>query len=72
MQDLCTKIDMLNISKETMDILKNNQVETVKDLCNLTRAELMELGIEKVGISEIIVSLQLLGLDIKPKYKDGK
>lgn len=68
-KDLCTKIDKLNISKATMDILKNNEIKTAKDLSDCSRIELMELGIEKAGILEVIISLQLLGLNIKPKYK---
>lgn len=69
MKDLCTKIEKLNIGKITINILKNNEIITVKALSNCTRAKLKELGIERVGLMEIIISLQLLGLDIKPKYK---
>lgn len=69
MQDLCTKIEKLNIGKVTMNILKNNEIKTVKDLCDCTRVKLIKLGIERAGVIEIMISLQLLGLDIKPNYK---
>lgn len=72
MQQLCTKIEELNISQKIKKILKDNKIITASDLCSYSRLELMELGIKNSGITEITISLQLLGLDIKPKYKSVK
>jgi hypothetical protein len=63
-------IETLKLSKNITKTLKSNNVVYIKDLWILNRKKLKELGIKDKEIKEIIISLQLQGLDLNKKIYD--
>lgn len=61
------KISVLDLDKEVNDILYNNDINIVEDLWILNRKKIKELGIKDNDIKQIIIKLQLLGLDLNKK-----
>ncbi len=62
-------INYLKINPNVIDILKNNNINVVRDLWGLTRKDLKAFNISDKDIHNIIVKLQLNGLDLnKRKY----
>ena len=64
------KIDTLKLSKNINKILKENNIIYIKDLWILNRKKLKELGLIYKEIKEVIISLQLQGLDLNKKIYD--
>lgn len=63
------EIKDLQLSKNTIDILHNNNIYKIKDLWLLSRKDLKNLSINNGQIKEIIIKLQLIGIDLnKKKY----
>lgn len=60
-------ISVLDLEKETKDILKNNNISKIEDLWVLNRKKLKEMGISDTEIKQIVIKLQLLGLDLNKK-----
>lgn len=61
-------IDRLNISCKIIELLKNKEIISLKDLCTKTKTNLKNLGISTQEINKIEVELQLIGLNLKSKY----
>lgn len=61
------KIKILDLEKEVVDLLKENNINTVNDLWCLNRKKLKELGVKDPDIKQIIIKLQLIGLDLNKK-----
>ncbi len=68
METLKNNIDTLSINKKVIQILNNNGIETVKDLCKCSRMDLASKGLENSEIKDIMITLQLKGLDLKPNH----
>lgn len=66
---LLRKINSLNIDVHITDLLEKNNVKYIYELCSLNRKSLKEYGLTQECIKQIIVKLQLLGLDLNKKYK---
>lgn len=66
--DLEKDIKTLKINKKIEKILKENKIITINDLCLKSRMELRELGIENNFINDILVKLQLIGLNLKQNH----
>ncbi len=64
------KIENLKLSKSINKILKSNNIIYIKDLWTLNRKKLKELGFKDKEIKDIIISLQLQGLDLNKKIYD--
>ena len=64
------KIDTLKLSKNINKILKENNIIYIKDLWILNRKKLKEIGLIDIEIKEVIISLQLQGLDLNKKIYD--
>ena len=64
------KIDTLKLSKNINKILKENNIIYIKDLWILNRKKLKEIGLIDKEIKEVIISLQLQGLDLNKKIYD--
>ena len=64
------KIENLKLSKSINKILKSNNIIYIKDLWILNRKKLKELGFKDKEIKDIIISLQLQGLDLNKKIYD--
>lgn len=58
-------VSELKIKKDVKEILVNNNINTIYDVCTYSRLELSEIGLNNTQVNDIIVSLQLLGLDLK-------
>lgn len=63
--ELEKEVSTLKINKKIVAELKEKEIKTIYDLCMLSRVDLKNLGIDNYAINEIIVALQLLGLDLK-------
>jgi len=62
-------ISSLSLSKELINKLKDKELNYVEDVWVLKRINLKTLGFTNDEIKEIIISLQLIGLDLnKKKY----
>ena len=55
----------LFINQEKLDILKNDNINTLGELSTKTRTNLKNYGFEQDEINKIDVELQLLGLGLK-------
>ena len=63
-------IKCLNLEKDILDILKENEINIVEDLWKKKRVELKGIGLTDSQINQIIIKLELLGLGLnKKKYK---
>lgn len=58
-------IERIEIKDEIMEILKNNNITILKDLCNKKKKDLKEMGIGNQIINDMELQLQLLGLRFK-------
>ena len=62
---LSEKIDIIDSPKEIKQILKQNGVETIKDLCSKTKTDLKKMRLSFYEINKIQVEIQLLGLNLQ-------
>lgn len=60
-------INRLNISDNVIRILKANNINTLKDLCEKSKTYLKNIDLNQNDISTINIELQLLGLGLKEK-----
>lgn len=60
-------IDNLNLDKSVIERLKKNQIYTIKDIWVLTRKDLKKMGFNDHDLYQIIVNLQLMGVDLNKK-----
>jgi len=63
-------IKKLNISSKLINKLYSKDLKIIKDIWVLNRKELKEKGLNDKEIKEIIISLQLAGLDLNKKIYD--
>ena len=63
-------IKKLNLSTSLNKKLQEKNLTTIKDIWVLKRKELKELGLNDKEIKDIIISLQLIGLDLNKKIYD--
>ena len=62
-------VSSLSLSKELINKLKDKELNYIEDVWVLKRNNLKTLGFTNDEIKEIIISLQLIGLDLnKKKY----
>lgn len=54
-------------SKAIRERLKNIGINTVGELCNCTRRQLADNGIENLYIKEIVIALECSGVDLRKK-----
>ncbi len=60
-------ISVLNLDKETANLLKKNNINKVEDVWILNRKKLKEMGLSDNEIKQVVIKLQLLGLDLNKK-----
>lgn len=58
-------IERIEIKDEIIEILKNNNIIILKDLCNKKKKDLKQMGIGYQVINDMELQLQLLGLRFK-------
>lgn len=61
-------VDRLNISCKLIELLKQNKINKISQLCNKTKTNLRNINLTNAEISQIEIELQLLGLDLKNNY----
>lgn len=67
-ENLNKQIDTVIYDKNTVKQLVENQIEHIYELCQYSRMELVEKGLNNNQINNIIVALQLQGVDLKPNH----
>lgn len=61
-------IDRLDVPMQAINLLKENGIEEIKQLCNKTKTNLRNIGLNNAEINKLEIELQLLGLDINSNY----
>ncbi len=61
-------VERLNISCKLIELLKQNKINKISQLCNKTKTNLRNINLTNTEISQIEIELQLLGLDLKNNY----
>lgn len=61
-------VSTLKLNNNITEKLIENDIDTILKLCNCTRIELSDLEFANDEINEIIINLQLKGLDLKKNY----
>ena len=61
-------ISSLNLSKKIIKILKDNNINNINDLWIKNRKYLKYLGISDKEIKEIIIKLELNGLELNKRF----
>ena len=54
--------------KKLLKRLEEIEIRTVEELCNHSRMELSQKGLENLYINDIIITLELNGIDLKPNH----
>lgn len=62
-----SNIDILDLDNEITKIFKDNEIITVGQVWVQTRKSLKTLGLKDSDIKQVIIKLQLLGLDLNKK-----
>lgn len=62
---LSKKIDIIDIPKEIKELLNQNKVITIEDLCSKTKTDLKNMRLSFSEINKIQVEVQLLGLNLQ-------
>lgn len=60
-------VTVLDLDKEITDFLKKNNINKVEDLWVMNRQKLKEIGLNDNEIKQVVIKLQLLGLDLNKK-----
>ncbi len=58
----------LNLRRNLYNKLLSKNINTIFEICNYSRMELAELNFDNEEINEIIIKLQLIGLDLKSNH----
>jgi len=70
MNSIEDRIDKLKLSKNINKIFKENNLQIIKDIWVLNRKKLKELKLTDKEINEVIIALQLEGLDLNKRIYD--
>lgn len=65
--NLNDNINSLNLNKDIINKLYIHKVYLIKELWQTTRSELRTFELTNKDISEVVIRLQLLGLDLNKK-----
>ena len=66
--DLYKDVTTLKINSKIAEQLKQNNINNIYELCHYSKMELVKLGIPNTDINNIMVQLQLLGLNLKSNH----
>jgi len=61
------RIEYLKLNDTINNVLKENNINSIEDLWVKTRSNLKKLGLNDTQIKEIIIKLELIGLDLNKK-----
>lgn len=62
------EVEALNLNNGIKQKLINREIASVFELCNYSRMELSDLDFNNEEIKDIIISLELQGLDLKRNH----
>lgn len=61
-------IDRLDVPMQAINLLKESGIKEIEQLCNKTKTNLRNIGLNNAEINKLEIELQLLGLDINSNY----
>ena len=61
------RIEYLKLNDTINNVLKENNINIIEDLWIKTRSNLKKIGLNDTQIKEIIIKLELIGLDLNKK-----
>lgn len=61
-------VDRLDLPIRAIDLLKENEIVKIKQLCDKSKTYLKKLGLNSVEIEKVVIELQFLGLNINSNY----
>ena len=61
-------VETLSLTKGITKTLKENNINTIYELCKFSRMELSSIGLTNSQITDVAIALQLLGLDLKKNH----
>ena len=64
---LSLSIKELDLDKKVLNTLISNDINLISDLWVLNRTKLKEMGLKDRDIKDIVIQLQLVGLDLNKK-----
>ncbi len=62
------EVEVLDLNRGIKQKLINREIDSVFELCNYSRMELSDLDFNNEEIKDIIISLELQGLDLKRNH----
>lgn len=71
-QKLLKKIEVLSLNQDITKTLENNNIIIIKDLWEKTRTNLKNINLNDAQINQIIIKLQLFGIDLNKKVYKNK
>lgn len=66
-EDLSKNIDYLKLGSNIVEKLKNNNILTIEDLWKTNRHILKDYSLKDNEINQVIIKLQLIGMDLNHK-----
>lgn len=67
---LNSSISILGINSSIVKFLNKNNIDCISDLWSLKRNDLKQIGLNNDSINQVIIKMQLYGIDLnKKKYK---
>ena len=64
-ENLKRSIDTIDMPKPIINLMKENNILFLEDLCNKTKTDLKKINLSFYEINQIDVKLQLMGLCLK-------
>lgn len=65
---LTEPVSTLQLDRKIKAKLKEQEINTVLELCNYSKMELTKKGLTNVDVNDISICLQLIGLDLKKNH----
>ena len=72
MASLNQSVKELDLESNILDKLLNNNINTVRDLWKLKRSQLKDFDLNNDEVNQIIIKMQLYGIDLNKKVYDKK
>ena len=72
MSSLNQSIKELDLESNILDKLSDHNINTVKDLWKLKRSQLKDFDLNNEEVNQIIIKMQLYGIDLNKKVYDKK
>lgn len=60
-------IELLNLDIKLLDYLKDNNINKISELWEMSKKDLMKMGLSYDDVREVSIKLQLCGLDLNKR-----